>query len=66
MTVSEAAEKIGISTSKLYQLVGARAIPAHRVRGEISFLDADVQAYLDLCRVGAAAPVALLPACSSG
>ncbi len=58
MTVAEAADKIGISASKLYQLVAARRIPHYRVGGKILFSEADIAAYLESCRVGAIAPVA--------
>jgi len=53
MTVAEAAKKIGISASKLYQLAAARAIAHYRVGGKILFSDADVDSYLASCRVGA-------------
>jgi len=55
MTVSEAAKRIGISASKLYQLVSARHIAHYRVGGKIIFSESDVDAYLATCRVGAAA-----------
>ena len=59
MTVAQAAKRIGISPSKLYQLTAARAIAHYRVGGKILFSDADVDAYLTSCRVGAVtAPVA--------
>ena len=61
MTVAQAAEKIGISASKLYQLIAARAITHYRVGGKILFSQADVDAYLASCRVGAVAPVATAP-----
>jgi excisionase family DNA binding protein len=57
MTVAETARKIGISPSKLYQLVGARRIPHHRIDGKILFTDADVETFLAGCRVEAVAPV---------
>jgi excisionase family DNA binding protein len=53
MTVAGAAKKIGISPSKLYQLVAARAISHYRVGGKIVFFEADIDAYLAGCRVGA-------------
>lgn len=61
MTVSEAAKRIGISASKLYQLVAARAICHYRIGGKILFSDADIDAFLASCRVGAAAPLATAP-----
>lgn len=61
MTVAEAAKKIGISSSKLYQLAAARVISHYRVGGKILFSEADVDAYLASCRVGAATPVVAAP-----
>jgi excisionase family DNA binding protein len=52
MTVVEAAKKIGISPSKLYQLVAARAISHYRVGAKIIFSEADVDVYITGCRVG--------------
>jgi excisionase family DNA binding protein len=57
----ETARRIGISNSKLYQLVAARAIAHYRIGGKIVFFEADVDAYLASCRVGAAAPAAAAP-----
>lgn len=61
MTVVEAARRIGISPSKLYQLAAARAIAHYRVGGKIVFFEADVDAYLASCRVGAVTPVVAAP-----
>ena len=61
MTVSEASKRIGISGSKLYQLVAARRIAHYRVGGKILFMEEDVVAYLASCRVGAVAPMAAAP-----
>lgn len=59
MTVKEAAKRIGISASKLYQLAAAGRIGHYRVGGKIIFSDADVDAFLASCRVGVAThPVA--------
>lgn len=52
MTVNEAAKNIGISPSKLYQLIAARRIAHYRVGGKIIIGEADVAAYLQACRVG--------------
>jgi excisionase family DNA binding protein len=52
MTVTQAAKKIGISASKLYQLVTARKIAHYRVGGKIIFGDDDISAFLAECRVG--------------
>ena len=53
MTVAGAAKRIGISPSKLYQLVAARAISHYRVGAKIVFSEADIEAYLTACHVGA-------------
>lgn len=58
MNVREAANRIGISASKLYQLVTRRAVAHYRIGGRIVFRDADIDAYLASCRVGAVAPAA--------
>ena len=59
MNVVEASNRIGISASKLYQLVGARRIGFYRIDGKIVFSQADVDAFLSACRVETvpAAPV---------
>jgi excisionase family DNA binding protein len=61
MTVADAAKKIGVSCSKLYQLVSARAIAHYRIGGKIVFFDSDVEAYLASCRVGAVTPSMTAP-----
>jgi excisionase family DNA binding protein len=61
MTVAEAAEKIGVSSSKLYQLASARVISHYRIGGKIVLSDQDVEAYLALCRVGAVTPAVTAP-----
>ena len=61
MTVAQAAKQIGISESKLYQLVAARAIAHFRVGGKILFSDADVEAYLESCHVGAVTSTVTAP-----
>jgi excisionase family DNA binding protein len=61
VTVAEAAKKIGISSSKLYQLAAARAISHYRIGGKIVFFEADVEAYLASCRVGAVTPKVAAP-----
>ena len=58
MTVNEAARRIGISASKVYQLVSARRIALYRIGGKIIFSEPDVASYLESCHVGTAAPVA--------
>jgi excisionase family DNA binding protein len=60
MTVREASRRIGISASKLYQLVAARKIGHYRVGGKLIFSDDDVATFLASCRVGVAVtPIAI-------
>ena len=61
MTVVQAAKRIGISASKLYQLVEARRIAHYRIGGKIVFAEADIDAFLATCRVGAATPEVAAP-----
>ena len=61
MTVIEASKKIGISVSKMYQLVAARSIAHYRIGGKIVFSDEDIAAYLASCRVGAVATKTTAP-----
>jgi len=56
MTVSQAAARIGISPSKLYQLVTRKRIAHYRIGGKIVFSEADVAAFLESCRVGVVTP----------
>ena len=60
MTIIEASKRIGISPSKLYQLVAARQIAHYRVGGKIIFHDDDIAAFMAGCRI-AAAPTESLP-----
>jgi excisionase family DNA binding protein len=53
MTVTEAAKRLQISGSKLYQLVAKRLITHYRIGGKIVFFEDDLAAYLATCRVGA-------------
>ena len=53
LPVKEAAKRLGISQSKLYQLASLRKIAHYRVGGKIVFAEADLTAYLDSCRVEA-------------
>jgi excisionase family DNA binding protein len=50
-SVKEAAKRLGISQSKLYQLVSVRKIAHYRVGGKIVFAEADLTSYLEQCRV---------------
>lgn len=51
MTVTEASKRIGISPSKLYQLVADRKIAHYRIGGQIIFHDDDIAAFLAGCRI---------------
>jgi excisionase family DNA binding protein len=61
MTVGEAANRIGISASKLYQLAAARRISHYRVDGKILFTEDDIAAFIQSCRVGTVVPVTAAP-----
>lgn len=52
-SVREAAKKLGISRSKLYELVERREVSYFRVGGKILFEESDLRAFLDTCRVAA-------------
>lgn len=49
--IKQAAKQMGISPSKLYQLVSLRLIAHFRVGGKILISDRDIEAYLAGCRV---------------
>jgi excisionase family DNA binding protein len=61
MTVIEASKKIGVSASKLYQLVAARRIAYYRIGGKIVFAETDIDTFLASCRVGAFAATVASP-----
>jgi excisionase family DNA binding protein len=63
LPVKEAARRLGISVSKLYQLAAGRRIGHYRIGGKILFSEQDIAAFLSGCRVGVAAdtPVASAP-----
>jgi excisionase family DNA binding protein len=57
VTVKEAAEKLEVSVSLVYQLVADGRLPHHRIggrgrRGKIVIKDEGIQAFLATCRVG--------------
>jgi excisionase family DNA binding protein len=58
LSVKAAALRLGISVSKLYQLVGCRKIGHYRIGGKILFAEEDIAAFLGGCRVGVAAAAA--------
>ncbi len=61
MTVAQAAQRIGISASKVYQLVASRQIGHYRIGGKIVFSEADIATYLENCRVGPVSPASPSP-----
>jgi len=61
INVKNAAQRLGISQSKLYQLINMRCIAHYRIGGKVVFSETDIDAYLVSCRVGAAATVATAP-----
>ena len=54
LTIKHAADRLGISPSKMYQLVTRRRVPHYRIGGKILFDESDVEGYKQKCRVGAA------------
>lgn len=51
LTVKEAAQRLSISRSKLYQKVERREIAHYRIDGKILFSDEQVEEFLAGCRV---------------
>jgi excisionase family DNA binding protein len=52
LTVKQAAQRLGVSASKLYGMVERREIAHYRLgRGKIFFSDEQIQAFLDDCLV---------------
>ena len=59
LTVSDAAERLSVSVSCVYQLVEKGKLPHHRIglgRGAIRFSDDDIDGFLMACRYGGEAP----------
>ena len=57
MTVKQASERLSVSVATVYSLVGSGKLACHRVglgRGTIRISEADIEAYLERCRNGAA------------
>jgi excisionase family DNA binding protein len=52
-TVKKSAEILGISLSKMYEVVQKRRISHYRIEGKIMLDEADLQAYLKTCRIEA-------------
>lgn len=54
LTVADVARWLTVSASLVYQLVDAGKLPVHRIgngRGAIRFRPADIEEYLDDCRI---------------
>ena len=51
LSVKEAAKRMGVSASKLYQLASERKVAHFRIGGKIVFLESDLEAYLLACRI---------------
>jgi excisionase family DNA binding protein len=60
-SVKQAATKIGVSPSKVYELVRHRKVAHHRVDGKIILAEADLDAYLARCRIDAVGQVTSAP-----
>lgn len=51
LSVKQAAASLGVSRSKVYQLVACREVVHYRLGGKILFAEADLEAYRARCRV---------------
>jgi excisionase family DNA binding protein len=60
-SVKQAAERLGVSANKIYQLVSAREISFYRVGGKILFSDEDIAAYLASCHFEISSHAAITP-----
>jgi excisionase family DNA binding protein len=59
LKVKEVAERLGVSPSTVYSLVEGGRIACHRIglgRGSIRFTEAQVEEFLQTCKVEAGAP----------
>ena len=64
LTVSQVAERLGVSTALVYQLVAQGRLACYRIglgRGAIRCAESDVDAYLATCRVEPAARIPPAP-----
>jgi excisionase family DNA binding protein len=73
LSVKQAAARLGVSASLVYELVASGTLPCYRLgkrhrRGTIRFAEADLQAFLARCRVApeASADEPTLPATRPG
>jgi excisionase family DNA binding protein len=61
MGVTQAAKLIGISPSKLYQLVSARQISHYRIGGKIVFDEGDIATFRSKCHIPVMQEISLSP-----
>lgn len=61
LRIKDAASRLGISPSKMYQLVTRRRVAHYRIDGKILFDESDLDGYKQRCRVGAADDGAAAP-----
>ena len=59
LTVKQSAKSIGLSASKMYELIASHRLAHYRIDGKILVDEADLTAYLKTCRVGADAKIAV-------
>lgn len=62
LTIRHAASRLGISPSKMFQLVMRRRVPHYRIGAKILFDESDLEGYKLRCRVGAVADTDTAPA----
>lgn len=53
LTVKQSAERLGVSLSKMYEIIRARKIAHYRFEGKIMLSEADLDAYIKTCRIEA-------------
>ena len=51
LNVKDSATKVGISQSKMYELIAKHRVPHYRIEGKILLDEADLDAFLKSCRV---------------
>jgi excisionase family DNA binding protein len=56
-TVKQSAERLGVSLSKMYEIISKQKIAHYRIEGKIVLADEDLESYLKACRVEAGAKV---------
>jgi excisionase family DNA binding protein len=51
LNVKQSSIKLGVSPSKMYELIAKRQLPHYRIDGKILVDEADLDSYLKSCRV---------------